>query len=626
MCGIAGIISTNNHKVSSELLLVMRQKIAHRGPDDAGLWIDSDSRIGLAHQRLAVIDLSPAGCQPMTNGDASLHIVFNGEIYNYRHIRSELEDRGHIFRTQTDTEVLLQAYKQWGTDCLSKLNGMFAFAIWDANRRRLFMARDRAGKKPLYYWKSGGLFAFASEARALLPVTGSLSIDSRALNLYFAFGYVPGDISIFSGIRKLLPGHFLTYDPGKDELRTGPYWRPPLLQGIINSNGSNEEELVTELYELLRDSVSLRMISDVPLGILLSGGVDSSLITAVAAELSERPVKTFTIGFPGSGRYDETSYASVVAKHFGTEHHLLSLQMPDNIELLVEVASKVDEPLADPSILPTYLISQLTRRNVTVALGGDGGDELFGGYPWYQRGLQFERTMERVPRTARKTLAAAAGWLPVGFKGRSGLMARSEDLRHFAAYGKSLFDPLSRRKLLSPDITAALSPGHLHEPEGYRMSHWLRDGDGALRMSYLDFKTYLPDDILFKVDRASMAFALEVRAPWLDFRIIEFAFGNVPSQLKVTVHGLRHLQKKLARRLLPSTLDLERKQGFVMPIEGWMRDKWGELTIESVREGNASHYIDYEFVNSMVRGQRRGLNNGVRLFACLLFALWLESL
>jgi asparagine synthase (glutamine-hydrolysing) len=358
----------------------------------------------------------------------------------------------------------------------------------------------------------------------------------------------------------------------------------------------------------------------VPLGILLSGGIDSSLITAIAARVSSQPIKTFTISFPGGGGYDEGPHARVVADHFNTEHYELPVPSGD-LETLRTIATHLDEPIADPSILPTYLVSRMARQYITVALGGDGGDELFGGYSWYRLGLRTQRILKLVPRTLRRMAASIVSGLPVGLKGRNYIRSIGDDLCYHRIVGSSIFDIEMRRHLFSLEMLEKLGDS-LDAPERYIRSHWLQGENGVLQMSALDLKTFLPDDILFKVDRASMAFALEVRAPLLDYRIVEFAFCRIPSMLKVNAGGNRFLQRRLAERFLPSSLDLTRKQGFVIPVHRWMAGEWGDETLRILADMDGRHLLNLDFIQGLLRGQRKGYSNGVRLFACLVFGLW----
>jgi asparagine synthase (glutamine-hydrolysing) len=625
MCGIVGLAS-KQEAVSAQILTAMIDRLRHRGPDDRGQWSSPDNRVGLGHTRLAIIDLSSAGHQPIQDGSGKLWLTFNGEIYNFQELRQELEQHGHRFHSNTDSEVVLHAYRQWGDDCVQRFNGMFAFGLYDVERHRIFLARDRVGKKPLYYHHGDSQFAFASEAKALLPLRNTnWPLDPQAVNFYFTFGYVPGEMCIFKDVHKLLPGNTLIYDLWSGECAVRPYWAPPLPDSpSVGAAEHRSETLLAELETLLEDSVRLRLIADVPLGVLLSGGVDSSLVTALAARVSSRRVKTFTVTFPGAGHYDEGPYARLVADHFGTEHHELAMPSPD-LDILRTVAWHLDEPLADPSIVPSFLVSRLTREHVTVALGGDGGDELFGGYAWYRRGLRVNRLLARMPGAVRRMAASLAGTLPVGRKGRNLVRALADDLCHYMISGYSDFDTALRRRLFPAAVRRELGD-RLSAPEEYKRSLWLPHADAVLSMSVLDFRTFLQDDILFKVDRASMAYALEVRAPWLDHRIVEFALTRVPSALKVTIQGNRFLQRKLAKRLLPPSLDLDRKQGFVFPIHAWMAGEWGDVVLKLTRRYAVREWINPDLVRGLLNGQRRGLSNGNRLFSCLMFGLWLEGL
>lgn len=616
MCGIVGIASSVALAEIDTRIASMMRRIAHRGPDDSGVRIDAARQVALGHQRLSIIDLSPAGHQPMTEVSGRLWLIFNGEIYNFEPIRAELEGHGHAFRSGSDSEVILYAYRQWGRDCVKRFNGMFALAIFDEDAQTLFVARDRIGKKPLYYSHDGTTFLFGSEAKAVVAgrTDREWPLDPDALNEYLTFGYILRDRSIFAGLRRLLPGHWMTYDLRRNELKTQPYWQPAAPAAPVGDGDT--EELLRELESLADDSVRLRMIADVPLGVLLSGGVDSSIITALAARHSSRPVKTFTVTFPGGGVYDESEHARIVARHFGTEHHELPLPNAD-LELMRTLAHHLDEPLADPSVLPTYLISKLTRQHVTVALGGDGGDELFGGYGWYRDGVRMSST--RIPRVFRAAAARAAGLLPLGVRGRNYIRARGGDLLDYLITNSSVFDAATRRRLLKAGVA------NLDAPDQSKRALWPSVNDEVLQMSMLDLQTYLPDDILVKVDRASMAFALEMRAPLLDYRIVEFALQRVPSRLKVGQAGSRYLQRELARRLLPPELNLQRKQGFVMPIHEWLAGEWGDATLEALSAPEVGRWLDPKPARALLEGQRKGRTNGVRLFTLLMLALWLEG-
>ncbi len=602
----------------TELPERMRDRIAHRGPDDAGVWWAPDRRLWLAQRRLAVIDLSPGGSQPMHDRSGRLHLVFNGEIYNHRQLRKELAGLGHRFRSSSDTEVLLEAYVEWGVDCLSRLNGMFAFALYDDRRRALVLARDRAGEKPLFYRHAHGRFWFASELKALLedPCLPR-RVALPALNQYLAYGYVSDADCILEGFRKLRQGEAMIYDLDTAEVRSWTYWRPPH-PGAEPFSGP--DELEAELEALLRDSVRLRLEADVPVGILLSGGLDSSLLTALAAEVSSRPVRTFTITFPGQGTFDEGPYARIVADHFGTDHTTLVAE-PASLDLLPTLARQFDEPIADSSMIPTFLVSDLVRQDATVALGGDGGDELFGGYQHYSSLLQLQRVRRLVPRPARAALASfAPRVLPVGFKGRNYLTGLGGGDQRSLAHCNMYFDAASRARLAPALGRQQEFP--LVAPELARTSLGNGCGSLAAQAMAVDFTNYLVDDILVKVDRCSMLASLELRAPWLDPRILDFAFSSVPVAEKITATERKVLPRRLARRLLPPELDLHRKQGFSVPLDKWFRGQWGEHVRDLLLDGGGDSPFDAEEVRRLLRSQERGYRNTQRLFALTIFELW----
>ena len=608
MCGIAGIASAHG-KVDGAAVARMAAAVRHRGPDDEGLWVAEDGSAALGHRRLSIIDLSAGGHQPMSAGHN--HVVFNGEIYNYRELRQELIQRGRAFHSASDTEVLLAAYDEWGPDCLSKLNGMFAFALFDARTRQLLIARDRAGEKPVFYRHANGQLAFASELKGLLTDKGlPRSLDAESLDFYLAYGYVPGDRCIIRGVRKLPQGHALVYDTRHDTIRTWPYWSlPPAPAGDV----APDEELLERLDTLLLNSVRLRLIADVPVGIMLSGGVDSSLVTAMAARVSTK-VRTFTIAFPGHPRFDESPHAQLVSAHFGTDHTTLAAE-PATVDILPELARQYDEPLADSSMVPTYLVSRLIRRHATVALGGDGGDELFGGYPhhsWIQSQARWRRMLPGAVRSWLRLAAPAV--LPLGIKGRNyalGVVGTpAEGLAQFNLY----FDERARRQLLGLDVNGA-------SPERFKSALAPAAATALQQATIADFRSYLVDDILVKVDRASMLAGLEVRAPWLDPGLIAFAFGAVPDRLRATAAERKVLPRALAARLLPPAFDLTRKQGFSLPLDAWFKGEWG-ATLTSVLADAPPALFDRRAVQRLLAHQRRGLPNTQRLFALAIFELW----
>jgi len=616
MCGIAGIASREPIP-DPELVTAMRETMVHRGPDDAGTWVSTDRRVALAHRRLAIIDLSPAGHQPMADSTGRLRITFNGEIYNYQALRKDLEAMGHRFRTASDTEVILEAYREWGTECLSRLNGMFAFCLYDNDARRVFLARDRAGEKPLFYRHAGCKLVFASELKALMVDPAfPREIDPDALNDYLAYGYVMGHRCIFTGVCKLVQGQAMTFELDTDAFRTWRYWTLP---APVSRPNRDSAELLDELKRLFLDSVRLRMIADVPVGILLSGGMDSSLVTAMAAGISAKPVKTFTIAFPGYGILDEGPHARLVAEHFRTDHTELAAEMP-GVELLSELARQYDEPIGDHSMIPTFLVSRLIRKHATVALGGDGGDELFGGYPHYNVIGRLSRYRNGVPAFARKLIGfSASRFLPVGTRWRNHLIGFKGDLHDGFAHVNMYFDAGSRRRLLSPAYRNGMKTGS--PPESEKAGSCTAGGSRLYEATALDFRTTMVDGYLVKVDRASMMNSLEIRTPFLDHRLVEFAFRELPDEMRATPTARKVALRLLGKRHLPPGFDFNRKQGFELPLAHWLKGKWGGY-MESVLEGSDPGLFDRRFLRNLVSAQRKGYANASRLFLLAIFELW----
>jgi asparagine synthase (glutamine-hydrolysing) len=555
----------------------------------------------------------------MRRPEHGLTIVFNGEIYNLVELRRELGKLGHSFRSRSDTEVLLAAYSQWGADCLARLNGMFAFAIFDAPRQRVFLARDRAGEKPLFFRLDGCTLYFASELKALLAHPAlPRRIAAASLDCYLAMGYLPGELCILQGYQKLAPAHAMTFDLLCGAAQVWRYWKLPEVEDAADV--ADETSLLDELEVLLEDAVGRQLVADVPVGILLSGGVDSSLVTAMAVRRSSR-VRTFSIGFPGHGKLDETPHARLIARHFGTEHLDLMAE-PATADLLPTLARQFDEPIVDSSMFPTWLVSHLVHQHCTVALGGDGGDELFGGYGLYNRLLRLQQNSDRIPLVARKLIAAAAErFLPLGFPKsnvRTWLMALGSDLQHGLPLVACYFDESTRQRLLR-DLA-----GHPPAAEAIFRGRIPSQKDLLQRATRMDFENYLAEDILVKVDRASMLSSLEVRSPLLDYRLMEFAFGQVPSHLKATVQDTKILLKRLAVRVLPPEFDKQRKQGFSIPMAEWLKaGPFRELFWDTLTSTDC--LFDAVTVRSLLRGQDRGRSNGERLFALVQFELWRKA-
>ena len=580
MCGISGKLYFDSARpVERDTLERMNAALAHRGPDDAGIYCDG--QIGLAHRRLSIIDLSPAGHQPMSNEDGTVWIVFNGEIYNFRSLRPELLSRGHRFRSNSDTEVILHLYEEHGTDCLRFLRGMFAFAIWDGPRRQLFLARDRLGKKPLCYQQDAHALRFASEAKAILQdpeVDGRP--DPRSVSQYLTFGYVPSPASAFQGFRRVPPGHFLTCREGRVEVAR--YWR---LRRDRKAQRT-EDDWCHELVARLEEAVRLRLISDVPLGAFLSGGIDSSAVVAMMSRVSSGPVRTFSIGFQ-EPEYDELPYARQVAERFGTEHHELVVR-PDAAAILPKLAWHYDEPFGDSSAVPTYYVAQMTRQYVTVALNGDAGDESFGGYDRYVANLlaaSFDRWpgsellrhfirfgLRFLPRSGTRT-----SWLYRGRRFLDGLTDAPE--RRYARWLCHFYGD-RKAELCTPEFLAASSGTDALEVllTAYRESDAPDFGDATLGV---DVGLYLPDDLLVKVDIASMAHALEARSPFLDHEFMEFA-ATIPFPLKIQGRVKKYILKKALTGTVPDEVLHRPKMGFGVPIDHWLRHELKDMAFDTL--------------------------------------------
>ncbi len=579
MCGLCGFLTLHadtNSNTANATLKRMTAQLHHRGPDDSGIWHDADAQLGLGHTRLSILDLSPEGHQPMHSADGRFVLVFNGEIYNHRALRLELgqAETGIAWRGHSDTEVLLAAIVRWGLEAaLKRSNGMFALALWDRQERRLQLARDRLGEKPMYYGMAGRTLLFGSELKALRVHPAWIGeIDRDALSLLMRHMYIPAPYSIYRGIAKLTPGTFITFSAAQG-LREMPqpvaYWSA---QQVLESCWQNplklsDKEATDALDELLRDAVGLRMEADVPLGAFLSGGIDSSTVVGLMQAQARQPVRTFSIGFREDG-FDEAQYARAVAAHLGTDHTELYVEPEQARAVIPDLPTLYDEPFADSSQIPTFLVSRLARQHVTVALSGDGGDELFGGYSRYGLGLNIHRQITRVPRPLRRPLGMAVGLLPTG------LMSP-----HPAARLELLADILKepRTELLYRDmISHWRRPDQVvinsHEPATVLSdpAQWPALPDFLHFMMYTDLRSYLPDDVLVKVDRASMGVSLEARVPLLDHRVAEFAW-RLPGQQKRRNGQGKWLLRQVLDRYVPRPLIDRPKKGFGVPIDSWLR-------------------------------------------------------
>jgi asparagine synthase (glutamine-hydrolysing) len=636
MCGIAGFVTGRSLDVGARAsLTAMTDAIAHRGPDDDGQWICPERGVALGHRRLAIIDLSPAGHQPMASAGGRYVLVYNGEIYNHAELRGRLEQQGRApaWRGHSDTEVLLACVEAWGVrDALEQANGMFAFALWDRRDGVLTLARDRAGEKPLFYGWQGGTFLFASELKALTAYPGfERVIDRDAAAAMMQYGYVPAPMCIWQGIRKLPPAHLLEVTPGQTERRAPQcYWDI----AAIAARGARDPladtpALVDELDTLLRDAVRLRMEADVPLGAFLSGGVDSSAVTALMQFQASRPVRTFSIGF-GQSAYDESGYARAVAAHLGTDHRELHVDLADVQATIPKLPGIWDEPFADSSQIPTYLVNALARRDVTVALSGDGGDELFAGYNRHVLGARIWKNSTRLPGVLRRGLAAAL---------TSGTAA---GLANAAGLGKRVAGLAERLPKIGA-VVGARDPAdfYLHLVSQWRPDrHPVIGADGAGHpvmapafddfrntMLFMDTVTYLPDDILTKVDRAGMSVSLEGRIPFLDHRVMEFAW-RVPLSAKIRDGRGKHILREVLYRYVPPALIDRPKAGFAIPIGDWLAGPlrgWAEALLDpaALRAGGI---LDPALVaDTWARFQRGEKALTTQLWCVLMFQAWLQE-
>ncbi len=612
MCGIVGVVGGAPGSVDSETIHRMCQTIVYRGPDDEGIFVKDG--VGLGMRRLSVIDLS-GGHQPVFNEDRTVWIVFNGEIYNFPELRKDLEARGHRFYTNSDTEVIVHLYEDMGVECVQKLRGMFGFALYDERNGRLLLARDRLGKKPLHYALSKGRLLFGSEIKTILAVEPELAeLNSDALLQYFYFGYIPDPNTAFLPIQKLPPGHVLEFEAGKIKVRK--YWDFP---EYGTYSPASEEECLEELEHRLAEAVRIRLIADVPLGAMLSGGTDSSTVVALMARASSRPVKTFSIGFRHA-EFNEAPFARMVAEKFGTEHHELILE-PDVRETIEILTRSLEEPFGDSSMLPTYYISCLARKHVTVALSGDGGDEAFAGYERYRIHLQ-DRSHDWIPQWAGRWYRHGIHPLiPYRVPGRS--LAYSISLPWQDRYTEGVsFQPFQREMaLLSEDFVGSAQPLKLfREYLDYAPAH-----DPLGRVLYLDSKTYLPGDILTKVDRMSMLTSLEARVPMLDHVFLEWVTSLTP-RWKMRGGSQKYILRKLAERVgVPKEVLYRPKQGFALPLGHWMRNELKDLILAVMLDPVTLHrgYFNPAGIRRLLDEHFQGRrDHSARIWRLFMFELW----
>lgn len=618
MCGIAGFIEKENSSVENRetRLDAMCKIITHRGPDEQGTTVQGRAALGM--RRLSIIDLK-GGQQPIFNEDSSIFIVFNGEIYNFQQLREDLLKRGYKFKTNSDTETILHAYQEYGENCVEDLRGMFAFAIWNKNDESLFIARDRVGKKPLFYsLTESGTFVFGSELKVLLK-HGEINreIDYNALDSYLTFGYIPEEFCIFKGVEKLLPGHSLTFKNGK--ISTKKYWDFNYVKPL---EIKTEAEYIEELREKITEAVKIRLISEVPLGAFLSGGVDSSSIVGTMAKLSEKPVKTFSIGF-NEDSFNELKFARIAAKYFNTEHHEF-IVTPELVDIIDELVWHFDEPFADSSALPTFMVSKMARNFVTVVLSGDGGDELFAGYTRYV--IDKKRSgFSSLPSFIRKGVQAVSEKLPHSTKGKNYLYNASLNAIDRYIDSISHFNKLKRTSLYSKEFQEKLNGSFgTGETLFQKFAESIDTENPIDNLLYLDSKTYLPSDILVKVDRMTMATSLEARTPLLDHKLIEFAV-NIPTELKLKGLETKYIFKKAMEGIVPNEILYREKQGFGVPINEWINSQLKARIHETLSEAKTLQrgYFDKKYIQTLLNEHHTGRrDHSYSLWILLMLELW----
>jgi asparagine synthase (glutamine-hydrolysing) len=648
VCGLVGFVDGSGRLKEPEIALEeMTRRLVHRGPDGQGTWFDSEAGLGLGHRRLAILDLSPQGHQPMVSGSGRYVIAYNGEVYNFRELRAELERQGQVFRGHSDTEVILAAIECWGLEPgLSRFIGMFAFALWDRAQRILYLVRDRLGIKPLYYGECNGAFIFASELKALRAYPGfAQPIDRGTLALFLRHNYVPGPYSIYQGIHKLMPGQILSLGVAQGagfNYRTHSYWSMTEVaeRGVADTFTGSPAEAVEELDGLLREAVGLRMLADVPVGAFLSGGIDSSTVVALMQQLSNRPVRTFSIGFQ-SEDYNEANNAREVAKHLGSEHTELYVTPEEAMQVIPRLPMLYDEPFSDNSQIPTFLVSQLARKHVTVSLSGDGGDELFGGYNRYFWGRSTWQLASRIPRVLRSLISR--GLISLTPKTWERVFTRAgpllpERLRERLP-GDKLHKLASVFALDSPDAMYYGLVSVWKEPQSVvvggqepktiitDLDAWADSPDFTKRMMFLDQVSYLPDDILVKLDRATMGISLEGRVPLLDHRIAEFAW-RLPLSLNLRNGYGKWVLRQVLYKYVPQEMVDRPKMGFDLPVDEWLRGPlrdWAEALLDETRLRQEGFFNPRPVRESWQEHLSGNRNLHYRLWNALMFQTWLEA-
>lgn len=623
MCGIVGKLNFDKTQlVSPALIRAMCATLTHRGPDDEGAYVDGP--VGLGMRRLSIIDLA-GGQQPIANEDQTIWVVFNGEIYNYQDLRLDLETRGHRFTTNSDTEVIVHLYEEFGADFPEHLRGMFAIALWDKTQETLMLVRDRLGKKPLYYAEHAGRLVFGSELKALLVDDIPRDVDPQALHEFLSYNYIPGPRTIFRVAKKLQPGHRLIARQGR--IAISPYWRPELLRES-DSRTQPVAYYIEQLTELLQEAVRYRLISEVPLGVFLSGGVDSSTLVATMREVSTDRIKSFSIGFEDES-FNELPYAREIAQHFETDHHELIVK-PDALDLLPKLVRFFDEPFADSSAIPVYYLSELARRHVTVALGGDGGDELFAGYDTYAA-YKLAELYRYLPRTLQHLTPRLVAKLPVShakvsFDYKAKRFTNNALLppeRGHYAWKEVFSDEMKRELYAFPTNGELQDPFYVFEREFARC----QQRPMLSRLQYVDQRVYLPDDILVKVDRMSMAHSLEVRAPLLDHKLVEFAL-TIPPELQMKGLKKKYLLKRAMEHKLPARALSRKKAGFNVPIPSWLRHELRDYAQDVLAERRLREqgFFNTQYVQKLLRAHNdMKIDYSRNLWGLLIFTLWYET-
>jgi len=622
MCGITGIFEfQRKEEISRDLVHRMNETIVHRGPDDEGIYVGPG--IGLGFRRLSIIDLA-GGHQPISNEDGRIWVMLNGEIYNYPELRKDLESRGHRFATRSDTETIVHLYEEYGAQCFSRLRGMFAVVLWDSRKEKLLLARDRVGKKPLFYFADNRRILFGSELKAILAADSLPRVlDHQALSDYFSLGYIPAPKTIYRSIRKVLPGHYL--EASASGIRETSYWE----LSFGNVENRSEEEWCELLRHELCEATRVRLMSDVPLGAFLSGGLDSSSVVAMMSHLMKRPVTTCSIGFEEQ-EYNEANFARQVAQQFHTDHHE-EVVRPNALEILNKLVWHYDEPFADSSAIPTYYVSRAARRHVTVALGGDGGDESFAGYRRYVFDQWENRLRRFVPQLFRRAVFGPLGrwypalaWAPRIFRAKATLQSLSRSPLEGYFNSISIFRPQEKSRLFTADFHQTLAGYDSIEVLRY---HYDRAGTDDLlsRIQYVDIKTYLPDDILVKVDRASMAVSLEVRAPLVDHCLMERA-AAIPSPLKLNGRTGKLIFKKMMSSALSDDILYRSKQGFAVPLDRWFRAELRDMAYDAIFSSADDGLLDRRFLKKIWdQHQQRRYDRSAHLWTVLMFQKWKET-